>query len=322
MHQVSKVIHHQIDKVFLNEKIADYAKHAFAKNTLRAYNSDWKDFSNWCSASNVDPLQCDHNTLIYYITNLAEKGHKSSTIQRKLSGISKVCEMNSHEIKLTNNEFKLVWQGIRRKLGIAQKGKEPLLIKTLRIILEAIPSNTNMGIRDRALLSFGWASAMRRSEIVQLNWEDIKFVDEGIIITIKHSKTDKFGEGQKIAILYGRNKNTCPIINLKTWKDKSYQDELSPVFCAISKADNIKNQRLAAIDIARIIKKWIRHIGLDADGFAGHSLRSGLITTASKNSVPDYVIMKHSRHKSAKMIHLYTRDNSLINDNVTGMIGL
>lgn len=305
----------------LKEKISDYANHAFAKNTLLNYQSDWKLFADWCSSHNIDPLQSTQNTLMAYIATLAENGNKASTIQRKISGITKVAEMNNHTIDLNQKEFKLVWQGIRRKLGTSKKGKEPILIKTLRMMLEAIP-HTHLGIRDKALLSFGWASAMRRSEIVQLNWEDIKFVDEGIIVTIKQSKTDKFGEGQKIAILYGRVSSTCPIKALLSWKNISYTNEDAPVFCSLSKSGKFSYKRLSDKTVARVVKNHAKNIGLESYIFAGHSLRSGLITTASKNSVPDYVIMKHSRHKTAQMIHVYTRDNNLINDNVTGMLGL
>ena len=104
--------------------------------------------------------------------------------------------------------------------------------------------------------------------------------------------------------------------NLKAWKDINGYDA---VFCSVTKTGTMSGKRLACRDVAKIIKKWISNIGLDDTGFAGHSLRSGLITTASKSSVPDHVIMKHTRHKTAQMIHVYTRDNSLVNDNVTGM---
>jgi site-specific recombinase XerD len=308
-----------LDIFSLKEKISDYAQHAFAKNTLVNYESDWKNFSIWCQSSNLDPLAVDHKILILYITTLAEKKYKSSTIQRKISAILKYCEMKEMKLDLDNREFKIVWQGIRRKLGIAKKGKEPILIKTLKTILEAISQNTNNGIRDKALLSFGWASAMRRSEIVQLNWNDISFIEEGIIVNIRQSKTDKFGEGQKIAILNARNPSICPIKSLKAWKDINAHEA---VFCSVTRKGTVTGKRLPDRDVARIIKKWISNIGLDDSGFAGHSLRSGLITTASKNSVSDHVIMKHTRHKSAQMIHVYTRDNSLVNDNVTGMLGL
>ena len=310
-----------LDKFHLQEKAKEYASHAFAKNTYINYQSDWKQFCAWCYFSNIEPLQASHNTLMAYITVLAEQGCKASTIQRKISAIAKLSLMAHNKIDLKHPDFIVLWQGIRRKLGIAKKGKEPILILTLKLILAAIP-DTGKGIRDKALLAFGWASAMRRSEIVALNWQDLGFVDEGVIVTIRQSKTDKYGEGQKIAILYGRNQHTCPVRLLKAWKDLSYVGEKQPIFCSVSKAGKNKNIRLSDRDVARIIKKHARATGLEDSGLAGHSLRSGFITTASKNGVPNHTIMKHSRHKDPKMIHVYTRDNSLLTDNATAMVGL
>ena len=319
--KITKFKNQLLDKFHLKEKAKEYASHAFAKNTFINYQSDWRQFRSWCSSMNIDPLKCDHITLMAYITTLAEQGCKASTIQRKISAIAKLSLMAHNKIDLKHPDFIVLWQGIRRKLGIAKKGKEPILVLTLKLILAAIP-DTTMGTRDKALLAFGWASAMRRSEVVALNWEDLSFVDEGVIVTIKQSKTDKYGEGQKIAILYGRNQPTCPVCLLKAWKDLSYGGEKLPIFCSISRADNNKYIRLSDRDVARIIKKTARAIGLEDSALAGHSLRSGFITTASKNGVPNHMIIKHSRHKDPKMIHIYTRDNSLLTDNATAMVGL
>ena len=319
--KITKFKNQLLDKFHLKEKATEYASHAFAKNTFVNYQSDWRQFCGWCSSMDIDPLKCDHKTLMAYITTLAEQGSKASTIQRKTSAIAKLSLMAHNKIDLKHPDFIVLWQGIRRKLGIAKKGKEPILVLTLKLILAAIPDNTK-GVRDKALLAFGWASAMRRSEIVALNWEDLSFVDEGVIVTIRQSKTDKYGEGQKIAILYGRNRSTCPVCLLKAWQSISYTDDKQAVFASISRAGKNKNIRLSDRDVARIIKKYARAIGLEDSVLAGHSLRSGFITTASKNGVPNHTIMKHSRHKDPKMIHVYTRDNSLLTDNATSMVGL
>lgn len=319
--KIIKLKNQVLDKFHLKEKAKEYASHAFAKNTYINYQSDWKQFCSWCSSINIDPLQATHQTLMAYITLLAEQGCKASTIQRKISAIAKLSLMAHNKIELKHPDFIVLWQGIRRKLGIAKKGKEPILVLTLKLLLAAIPEDIK-GVRDKALLAFGWASAMRRSEIVALNWEDLSFVDEGVIVTIRQSKTDKYGEGQKIAILYGRNQSTCPVRLLKAWQSVSYIDEKQAMFCSISRAGKNKNIRLSDRDVARIVKKYARIIGLEDSALAGHSLRSGFITTASKNGVPNHTIMKHSRHKDPKMIHVYTRDNSLLDDNATSMVGL
>lgn len=310
-----------LDKFYLQVKAKKYINNAFAKNTYVNYHSDWKHFCHWCKSLNIPPLQATHDTLSAYITLLADQDYKASTIQRKISSIAKLSQLAHNKINLKHPDFIVLWQGIRRKLGIAKKGKEPILLPTLKRILTSIP-DTPLGKRDKALLAFGWASALRRSEIVALNWQDINFITEGIIVTIRQSKTDQYKEGQKIAILYGHNHDSCPVRLLKAWKDFSTHNEQSPVFLSISRAGKHKNIRLSDRDVARIIKKYAKAIGLKASGLAGHSLRSGFITTAAKNGVPHYTIMKHSRHKDPKMVHVYTRDQALLTDNATAMVGL
>ncbi|RST63805.1 site-specific integrase [Candidatus Aquarickettsia rohweri] len=299
----------------LQEKVKDYARHAFAKNTIKNYQSDWKIFCTWCESLNINPLNITHNTLIAYITFLAEENYKASTIQRKISAIYKYCETKNIHINLQDKEFKIVWQGIRRKIGIVKQGKDPILLKDLEDILQHISKNTHMGIRDRALLTFGWFSAMRRSELVKLNWQDISFIKEGIIINIRQSKTDKFGEGQKIAIL--KRKIFCPIKHLKAWQKINNNEA---VFCSVNKADKVTGIRLSCIDVARITKKHSAKIDFDTSKIAGHSLRRGFVTTAVSSGIRNHIIMKTTRHKSSKMIDDYTHDNSLLENNATNMI--
>jgi integrase len=147
--------------------------------------------------------------------------------------------------------------------------------------------------------------ALNWSEIIALNWFDIVYIDEGILVNIRKSKTDQYGQGQKIAILYGNNEDTCPVRNLKKWQAVSGDNEA--IFTSVNKAGIISNKKLADTDVARIIKKLSVNIKLDPSEFAGHSLRSGFITTAAKHSVPDHIIMKHSRQNLTDAPGLHPR---------------
>lgn len=311
-----KITQNYLPVNYLAAKIKNYAKHAFAKNTLINYKSDWKNFVTWANHHNINPKTIDTKILIAYITTLAENNYKASSIQRKISGITKYCETkNITTINLHDKDFKIVWQGIRRKLGLAKHGKDPILLKDLESIIQTIRATTPHNIRDKALLVFGWFSAMRRSEIVALTWDDISFIKEGILITIRKSKTDKFSEGQKIAIL--KRKDICPIKILKEWKKINHYDA---VFCSITKDHKITGKKLSGIDVARIVKKWAAKIDLDTTKVAGHSLRRGFVTTAVSYGIRNQIIMKTTRHKSSKMIDTYTSDHDLINNNATGMM--
>jgi integrase len=335
IHHSSSLSTEASEDASLIKKAQVFASHAYALNTILAYRKDWQDFSNWCSTRNIISLPCPIEALILYITHLADLGKKTSTIQRRICAINKQHLLSNLSLNLKDNNFQLVWSGIKRKLGLLKNGKSPLLLKALRDIVKYLDSTNlsdsfgrhdiaNMVIRNKALITFGWASAMRRCEIVALNWSDLSFVEEGVLVTIRSSKTDQYGKGQKIAILYGKYENTCPVRNLQKWKliSSSISGEQAAVFTSIGRGDNITSKRLLDRDIARITKKLLLKIGVDPMNFSGHSLRSGFITTAAKHSVPDRVIMKHSRHKSIQMLQVYTRDNSLLQDNATAMVGL
>jgi integrase len=228
--------------------------------------------------------------------------------------------MDNHILNLKDKNFIATWNGIKRKLGHAQNRKSPLLIGNLRTILAKIDSNFNIGIRDKALISFGWASAMRRSEIVALDWSDIQFIDKAVIVNIKTSKTDQFGKGRQIAIVHGNNKATCPIRTLQAWQSIAINNEA--VFTSIHRSDKVSNIRLSDRDVARILKKRLLKADIDESNYAGHSLRSGFITTAAENKKPDHKIMEHSGHKSVQTFLKYKRNVSLIEDNPTSDLGL
>jgi site-specific recombinase XerD len=115
----------------------------------------------------------------------------------------------------TDDELvKATVRGIRRTLGTAKIKKAPATAERLL----AMAANTGAGLkglRDRALLLIGFAGALRRSELVALNIEDIEEAPDGMKITVRHSKTDQEGVGQTIAIPFG--KIACPVAALKEW---------------------------------------------------------------------------------------------------------
>jgi integrase len=88
-------------------------------------------------------------------------------------------------------------KGIRRTKGTAATQKAPTLIADIRAMVAATDAGL-IGIRDRALILLGFAGAFRRSELVSLNLEDCAFGKDGLVVTLRRSKTDQDGEGRKI----------------------------------------------------------------------------------------------------------------------------
>jgi integrase len=167
------------------------------------------------------------------------------------------------------------------------------------------------GLRDRALLLLGFAGALRRSEIVALDVADIEEIESGLLVTIRHSKTDQEGKGVTIAI--ARGDVACPVKVLREWLS-SAGIETGPLFRPINKAGRVAQARLTDRSVANIVKAYAERAGFDASTFSGHSLRSGFLTSAAAKGASIFKMMDVSRHKSVETLRGYVRDAELFKD--------
>ncbi len=172
----------------------DYVGQARAQNTLRGYRSDWTHFEAWCRDHELPSLPAAPESVALYLAALAET-HKASTLQRRLSSISQAHKAAGLESPTGHAGVRAVWAGIRRAKGVAQEGKAPAVTEEVRAMVSALPDSL-LGTRDRALLLLGFAGAFRRSELVSLDVGDVQETREGLVATLKRSKTDQEGEGR------------------------------------------------------------------------------------------------------------------------------
>ena len=199
--------------------------------------------------------------------------------------------------------------GIKRTMGTHQKAKKPILINDLKLIINVINQDRNeiKKVKNKALLLIGFAGGFRRSELVSLDYEDLEFVQEGLKIFVKRSKTDQSGEGMTKAIPYFENKDYCPVLALKKWLEASKIKE--------GKIFNISDK-----SVALIIKKYTSLAGLDEKKYAGHSLRSGFATSAAELGAEERSIMAMTGHKSTQMVRRYIQEADLFKNNALNKI--
>jgi site-specific recombinase XerD len=173
----------------------DFVAQGHAASTARAYRTDWADFTAWCEQRGRVALPALPATVALYVTDLAapaDPAHaprKVSTIQRRLASVSQAHQLAGHASPTASAEVRAVMKGIRRELGTAQVGKQPAVTEVIRAMVEHLP-DTLLGRRDRALLLVGFAGAFRRSELVALTVADVRFAHEGLLVTLRRSKTD------------------------------------------------------------------------------------------------------------------------------------
>ena len=284
-------------------------KNSKSENTLRAYQSDYNDFLLFCSKNGFQAMPTQPKILALYITHLSSYS-KYSTLKRRLASISILHKTKGHYIDTKHPIIIENLMGIKRTNGSNQKGKKPLLINDLKILINAIDQSNEKDkrkIRDKALILIGFSGGFRRSELVDIEYEDLEFVSEGVKIFVKRSKTDQSGEGMTKAIPYFDNKNFCPVIALKNWIE-IFDLKKSRIF-------NISDK-----SVALIIKKYANYAGLDSHRYAGHSLRSGFATTTAESGAEERNIMAMTGHKSTEMVRRYIKEANLFKNNALNKI--
>ena len=307
--------------VSLSQQAREFAAAAKASNTLRAYQSDWRDFRQWCETHQLASLPALPQTVALYLTDRAAT-LKTSSLARRLTTINRAHQAAGQPSPATmqNAIVSEVWKGIKRKKGIAQHGKKPFLTPDLRRMIAALPPDLQ-GLRDRALLLAGFAGGFRRSELAGLRIEDLETTPDGLIVRLGRSKTDQEGQGRSVALPYGSDPETCPVRALRAWLEHA-GTMAGPVFRAIDRCGLVSDKRLHADSIGYLVKRAAGLAGLETAEYAGHSLRSGLATQAAMNGASELAIMKQTGHRSLATVRKYIREGSLFRDNAATKLGL
>jgi site-specific recombinase XerD len=298
----------------VGEDARDYIAASRSKATLRAYQSDLRDFERYCEESGRAALPAEPAVVADYLARLAHQGLAASTIGRRVVAIGVGHRMAGVPSPTGAEVVRLSLAGIRRSLGTRQKQARALDIPSLRAMVRALPDDLR-GARDRALLLVGFAAGLRRSEVVGLNADDVVEEPQGLRLMLRRSKTDQTGEGRQIAILRGRRTDTDPVAALAAWREASGVAD-GPLFRSIHVSGKL-GARLSGIDVNRIMVRAAKSAGLDATGYSGHSLRAGLATSAAASGASERSIQAVTGHKSTTMLRRYIRAGSLFQETVT-----
>ena len=279
-----------------------------AQNTLRAYKADYRDFTNFCIKHGFKSMPSEPKILSLYLTHLSQTS-KFSTLKRRLASISVIHKLSGHYIDTKHPMITENLMGIKRVKGTHQKAKKPILINELKSIINVIDKDKNekKRLKNRALILIGFAGGFRRSELVEILYEDIDFVDEGVKIFVRRSKTDQSGEGMTKGIPYFSNSEYCPVISLKNWIEK-LQLKYGKIFDMSDK------------NVALTIKKYTAIVGLDSNKYSGHSLRSGFATSTAELGAEERSIMAMTGHKTTQMVRRYIQEANLFKNNALNKV--
>ena len=293
-----------------------------ANNTVRAYKSDFNDFGIFCAKNGFKSLPSDPKIVSLYLTHLSTKDAKMSTLKRRLVSIGVIHKLKGHYLDTKHPAIIENIMGIKRRKGSIQKAKKPILINSLKLIIDAIDQENKQEIkkfRDRSIILIGFSGGFRRNEIVSLDYDDLDFVPEGLKINIKRSKTDQFGEGFTKALPYFDSSQYCPVVSLKNLLDIS-KITSGPVFRRFVKGSKLSEKRLTDQTVAILIKEYLNLAGINSKNYSGHSLRSGFATSAAESGVEERNIMAMTGHKSTEMVRRYIKEANLFKNNALNKI--
>ena len=294
-----------------------------AKNTLRAYKSDFKDFGIFCAKHGLKSLPTEPKIITVYLTHLSKK-NKISTLRRRLVSISMFHKLKGYYLDIKHPIIIENLMGIKRIKGSIQNGKKPLLINHLKLLINAIDRKKIDDIkkyRDKSIILIGFGGGFRRSELISIDYEDLEFVPEGVKITLKRSKTDQDGQGMVKGLPYFTNEEYCPVVNLKKWLDIT-KIKSGPIFRRFYKGLNLTMNRLSDQSVALLMKEYLSFAGIENKNFSGHSLRSGFATVAAESGADERSIMTMTGHKTTQMVRRYIREANLFKNNALNKINI
>jgi len=266
-----------------------YIQAATSNNTRKAYRMDIQHFQRWGGM-----LPTSTEEVVRYLHGHAETLNPR-TLSRRLTALKHWHSYQGFADPTIHPLVRKTLTGIQNVHGKPKEKAAALQLEHLQQMVDYLKhANTTTALRDNALIQLGFFGAFRRSELVNIHWEQIDFVPEGIEILIPRSKTDQAGEGQVCAIPTG-HEQLCPVGALKAWQAVLDVNE-GPVFRAIDRRGVIHDKALSPGSVNQIVKQLAQAIGLaNARDYSSHSLRRGFATAASRQGAPFHAIMRQGR---------------------------
>ncbi len=300
------------------QRAREFADASTGKNTKRAYKADWEAFCAWCSDRGVQPERAKPAGVAVYLAWMVDNEYAVPSVERAYAGIAsrlREADPEAWPLRRRPPAIAKVIQGIRKEIDHEPDAKKPITDKEMDAILTACGEGL-IGKRNRALILVGFFGGFRRSELVSLDVEDVAFLDEGLRVRLRRSKTDQKGKGEIKGIMFSSSPKRCPIRALRAWLTDSGITS-GALFRPLSRVGHVLDRRLGDRMVAHTVKRAVKTIGLDADDFAGHSLRAGFVTTAARKGKSLDAIMRQTGHKSVATVRRYIRHATVFDDNAT-----
>jgi integrase len=293
---------------------ARHEKHvrmATAAGSRAGYKADFSYFQQWCAQRGFSACPALPAVLADYLSECADAGLRPATLARRSAAVRHAHLLGRFVSPTDSIEVRMTLRGIRRDPARpAPIVKAALTADLIRRMLDGCGTDLK-SVRDRALLALGFAAALRRSELVALRVEDVTFVEDGLRLTIRRSKTDQEAQGHEIAVPHGTR--IRPVRALRAWLEAAGITE-GPLFVQVRRGGHATGEAIDAHQVGRIVKARCVAAGISPDSFSAHSLRSGFLTSGAMTGATVFKLKEVSRHKSIETLSGYVRSADLFAD--------
>ncbi|WP_157886961.1 tyrosine-type recombinase/integrase [Hymenobacter sp. PAMC 26628] len=265
-------------------------------------------------------------TLTGYLTHLADQQKKLSTIRHHVTAIQQRHHLRQLPSVVGTPALNKVLRAIAKKADKTLRQVPAFTVEHLKRCIAQLDLATATGLRDRAILLIGFASACRRSELMALNIEDFMFGDEHLLVRINRSKTVQNGAAEAKVLFYAENPLFCPITAYRQWLERLDGRLEGPVFVSIQRGRTPGTgrptlKRLSEKSMNNVVRK---HLGEFAENvpYTAQSLRVSFIMTAKLAGQNNYFIMNQTNHKTESFSARYTGLTSEVKKSAGNVLGL
>lgn len=291
-----------------------------ARRTITDYESDWRMYDAWCRQKQREPLPADSAAIAQFARDALEN-HRIRTVRRYLCAIVHYHRALGYG-KPDVSETLAILNGTQRLRSEEPIQKLAVSVDQLRTMMEHLESAEEpRRTRDRAVILFGFATALRRSSIVAVLLDHIRFQPEGMIVYVPREKQDQAGKGRYIGVPFAQNEEVCAVRALERWL-RLRGREPGWLFDGLRNGLFHPERPMHHSTVAHIVKRAIAAPGTNPDSYGAHSLRAGFITAALESGAGEIVTARHTGHRSVATLGIYLRSQNLFRGNVCATIGL
>ena len=259
-----------------------------APATLRAYASDVAGYRDWCTKADLVAFPAEPQVVGAYIVSASAR-YAYATLRRRVAAISRETALGGAPLNTKHPAIRNTLRGIGRTHDGRGRRAAPLTTADVRSLISACekdicgePAVRLTGLRDRALLLFALAGALRRSEVVGIDVAHITWDQQGFVALVKKPRGDAIGGTVEIRVAVSQNTDPCPVAALRSWLDLA-DIHAGPVFRKVARGGHVQADRLTGAGIWQIVKKRTAAAGLKPPSsheyLSPHSLRTGLVTS-------------------------------------------